>query len=119
MKVVILSLIFFILFSFNYDLGQFDSKLFNNDFACEGVADWLLYEIFINVMIISVGILGVSSVSKPFIKRVFIALILDGIINIFRYIVFGYFEPFWIPALCNSVPFSYILYSYFFYGRLD
>ena len=119
MKVVIFSLIFFILFSFNYDIGQFNATLFNNDFTLEGVSDWLAYEIVANILVISIGILGINYIQHKFIKRVFIAIIIDGLINIFRYIVFGYYEPFYVPALCNSIPFSYVLYSYFFYGRLD
>lgn len=119
MKVVICALIFFILFSFNYNLGQYDVKLFNNDLSCDGVTDWLTYEIVVNIMMVFIGSLGASNIQNKFKKRVFIALIIDSVINIIRYIVFGYYEPFYIPAICNSIPFSYVLYSYFIYGRLD
>lgn len=119
MRIVAIAGLFWALFSFNIELAPFNATLFSNDFMEEGVAAWLFYELTIYTFLILIGGVGAANCTKPFIKRVFRALVLDGVISIFRFIVFGYYEPSFIAPLCNALPLSYIIYSYFVYGKLD
>ena len=117
-KVVLFASIFYILFSFKLEIGLFGAKLFMNDFSKEGVSEWFIYEITLNLFLIFIALLGYSHPNK-FVRNVFIAIALDGVMTMFRFIIFGYYEPDYIVPITNAIPFSYIVYSYFIYGRLN
>lgn len=117
-KIVLFAAIFYTLFSFRLEIGLFNSKLFLNDFSREGVSEWFIYEITINLFLLFISILGCSHPVK-FVKNVFIAIGIDAVLTMFRFIIFGYYEPNYIAPITNAIPLSYIIYSYFIYGRLD
>lgn len=118
-SIILLTSLFYILFSFKLDLGTYNACLFMNDFSKEGVADWLFYEVCLNSFLILASVLGIKYITNEFIKSVFIAIGIDGVLTLFRFIIFGYYEPSYIAPITNAIPLSYILYSYFIYGRLD
>lgn len=88
-----------------------------NDFSIEGDADWLLSEIFENLFLIFIGCVGYRSKGNKFVNRFFLAVIIDGFLSIVRHSVFGFYEPFYMAAMCNALPLSYIIYSYIIYGN--
>lgn len=115
---IILLAIFYLLFSFDFNVGVFPGKtLFANDFGKEGVADWLAYEVITYSFLIYIGTLGYEHIEDAFVKRIFLAVVIDGIISISRFIIFGYYEPEFMRWACNAVPYSYVIYAYFAYNR--
>lgn len=117
MKVVIFAVIFYTLFSFNFKFEQSDLKLFNNDFSIQNVAEWLFFEFSLCMYFIFIALAYFSDIKKEFKDRLFKAVILEAIITITRYTIYGYYEPFYIPIISNSIPLAYIIYSYLIYGR--
>lgn len=117
-KIVLFACLFYTLFSFKLEIGTFPAKLFMNDFSKEGVSEWFVYEITLNLFLIFIACLGFSHPNK-FVRNVFIAIGIDGVMTMFRFIIFGYYEPSYIAPITNAIPFSYIVYSYFVYGRFD
>lgn len=119
-SIILLTTLFYILFSFKPEIGTYNARLFMNDFSKAGVADWLFYEVRVNLFLILISVLGAIYTPKKFIKNVFIAIGIDGVLTLFRFIVFGYHdEPSYVAPITNAIPLSYILYSYFIYGRVD
>ena len=115
---VILLGVFYILFSLQLDIGTFPGRtLFANDFGKDGVADWLVYEVVVYSFFIYIGTLGYDYIEDPFVKRIFLAVVIDGIISISRFIIFGYYEPEFMRWACNAVPYSYVIYAQFAYNR--
>ena len=119
MRLIIATFAFYLLFSFELDLPTINAVLFSNNFSEDGVLNWLVYSLVLYVFLICIGSLGVKYSSSKFIRKVFVALILDGVISIFRALIFGYDEPFFIAPICNAIPLAYVIYSYFIYGKLD
>lgn len=113
-SVLILSIIFFAAFSFHYEMPLIDFKIGENDLSKLDVGNWLLYEIMIGIFIIFIGLVGLDSKNK-FIRRFFAAIVVEGFVSIVRHCIFGYYEPFYMAAVANAIPMSYILYSYFVY----
>lgn len=119
MRLIIATFAFYLLFSFELDLPPINAVLFSNNLSEEGVFNWLVYSVVLYIFMICIGSLGFKYASKKFVRKVFVALILDGVISIFRALIFGYDEPFFIAPLCNAIPLAYVIYSYFIYGKLD
>ena len=119
LSVLILTSLFYVIFSFDLIIEPFNARLFANDFSEAGVADWLYFEIKINLFLICLGSCAVRFVNNEFIKRVFYAIIIDGAISLVRGLIFGYYEPDFIPPICNTIPLAIIFYSYFIYAKLD
>ena len=109
----------YLLFSIEFQIEPFNAVLFGNDFSQEGVADWFIYELGLNCLLIMIGILGCKNVTNKFVKGVFAAVIIDAVLTMFRFIIFGYYEPSYMAPITNAIPLSYIFYSYFIYGNMD
>lgn len=116
MRVVIFAVIFYTLFSFNFKFETSDLRLFDNDFSIQNVADWLFFEFSLCMYFIFIALAYFSNIPKEFKDRLFRAVILEAIITLFRYTIYGYYEPFYIPIISNSIPLAYIIYSYLIYG---
>jgi hypothetical protein len=110
-RVIIFSIMFYVLFSFKPQLEPFEGVLFANDFSKEGIFEWFYYSVISYCFVAFIGIVGFNRVEKTSDKLIFLALIVDGVINIFRYIVFGYYEPDYLIYLSNSIPLGIIIYS--------
>jgi hypothetical protein len=119
MRLIVATLAFYLLFSFEVEIEPIQDYLFLNNLSEDGVLNWLVYSIILNLFLISIGFFGFQSAGKKFHKKVFVALVVDGVISIFRALIFGYHEPMFIAPLSNSIPLAYILYSYFIYGKHD
>lgn len=109
----------YLLFSIEFQIQPFNAVLFGNDFSQEGVADWFVYELALNSLLIMIGVLGCKNVTNKFVKGVFVAVIIDATLTMFRFIIFGYYEPIYMAPITNAIPLSYIFYSYFIYGNMD
>ena len=114
----IIAILFYVLFSFKQQIEPFEGKLFANDFSQEGVFEWLIYSISCYLFLIFIGILGLRRVEKGHDKLIFAALIVDGIISIFSYIIFGFDSPYYLSKLTNSIPLGIIIYSQYIHGKL-
>lgn len=117
MKPVIFACIFYTLFSFNFKFEQTDLRLFGNDFSMQNVAEWLFFEFSLCMYFVFIALAYFSNINKEFKDRLFYAIILEAIITLVRYTIYGYFEPFYIPIISNAIPLAYIIYSYLIYGR--
>lgn len=117
MRVVLFACIFYTLFSFNFEFHVTDFKLFGNDFNCQNVAEWLFFEFSLCMYFVFIALAYFSNIPIEFKNRLFMAVILEAIITLFRYTIYGYFEPFYIPIISNALPLAYIIYSYLIYGR--
>lgn len=117
MRVVIFACIFYTLFSFNFEFELTDFKLFGNDFNCQNVAEWLFFEFSLCMYLVFIALAYFSDLNKAFKDRLFMAVILEAIITLVRYTIYGYFEPFYIPIISNSIPLAFIIYSYLIYGN--
>jgi hypothetical protein len=117
-KLTILAIVFYALFSFKQDIPTFEGNLFANDFSQEGIAEWLIYSCLCYSFLIFVGAFGLSKVDDSSDKILFMALIVDGVISIFSYIVFGFYSPEYLPVLSNSIPLGIIIYSQYIHGKL-
>jgi hypothetical protein len=116
-SILLISICFFAAFSFEYDLPLMNFTIGENDLKLEGVANWLFYEVCVNLFLIFIGCVGFRSKGNNFINRFFLAIIIDGFVSIVRHCVFGYYEPFYMAAVANAIPLSYIIYSYIIYGH--
>lgn len=117
-KLTIIAILFYVLFSFKQSIEPFEGKLFANDFSEEGIIEWLVYSVSCYLFLIFIGILGLRRVEKGPDKLIFAALIVDGIISIFSYIIFGFDAPYYLPKLTNSIPLGIIIYSQYIHGKL-
>ena len=117
MRVVIFACIFYTLFSFNFEFELTDFKLFGNDFNVQNVAEWLFFEFSLCMYLVFIALAYFSELNKAFKDRLFMAVILEAIITLVRYTIYGYFEPYYVPIICNIIPFLYIVHGYIIYGR--
>lgn len=116
-KVVLIAAIFYVLFSFKVPIEPFEGKLFANDFSQKDIAEWFVYSCVCYLFLIFIGIVGIRRVVKTEDKAIFLALICDGVISIFSYIVFGYYTPTYLSALTNSIPLGIIIYPHIYGGN--
>lgn len=116
-KVIIFSIIFYLLFAFRIELVPFQGVLFANDFSKPDVFEWLVHSCLCYLFLIFIGITAFNRVAKTSDKLIFVALIVDGVISIFAYVVFGYEQPENLKLIINSIPLGIILLSQL-YGRI-
>jgi len=117
-RLVIIAIIFYCLFSFKKEIAPFEGKLFANDFSQKDVAEWLVYSISCYLFLIFIGIIGLRRVGNEGDKLIFTALIIDGIISSFSYIIFGFDSTQHLSILTNSIPLGIIIYSQYIHGKL-
>jgi hypothetical protein len=117
-KLTLFAIIFYVLFSFKQDIPTFEGNLFANDFSEEGVAEWLIYSCLCYSFLIFIGAVGLSKVQSGSDKVLFMALIIDGVISIFSYVIFGFHSPQYLSVLINSIPLGIIIYSQYIHGKL-
>ena len=79
--------------------------------------EWLQFQIMLNAFLFAIGLFGYDCASKTLQKKVFVALMIDAIINMLRNLILGCEEPFFIAPLCNALPVGYLIYCYFIYGN--
>lgn len=116
-RILILATIFYCLFSFDFIIEPSNYKLFGNDFSKPFIADWFYYEIKVHIYILSIGLLGLIPNKSKFVERVVIAVCMDAVATLLQTIIFGYYVPDFIKPIVNAVPYSYVIYAYFVYGR--
>lgn len=104
-------MLFYTLFSFDLTLEPVNGWLFNNDLSDKDVIDWLFKEICLYSFITFIGCYGMVVSRTKQGKLVFMGILSDGIITMVRYIIFGYFEPSYIPVIGNIIPLSIIIYG--------
>jgi len=115
---IIFAIGFYLLFSFKQEIAPFEGKLFYNDFSVDGVAEWLVYSISCYLFLIFIGVIGFRRMTEGQDKLIFVALIVDGIISIFSYVVFGFYTPQYLSIFTNSIPLGIIIYSQYIHGKL-
>ena len=109
--ILILSVLFYTLFSLDPTLEPVNAWLFNNDLSDSDVINWLFKELCLYCFVTFIGCYGIhTSVTKQG-KLVFMGVVADGIISMVRFIIFGYFEPSYISVLANVIPLSIIIYA--------
>lgn len=113
-----MAIVFYVLFSFRQDIPTFNGVLFANDFSDDGVAEWLVYSILCYCFLIFISSIAFSKVEKNSDKILFGALILDGVMSIFNYIIFGYDSPIYLTIIINSIPLGVIIYSQYIHERI-
>ena len=116
-KLIIASLLFYLAFAFRIELKPFEGVLFANDFSEVDVFEWLVHSCLCYSFLIFIGVVAFNRVEKVEDKLIFVALIVDSIISIFSYIVFGYHQHNYLKLFTNSIPLGIIIYSQF-YGRI-
>lgn len=109
--------ILYVLMSFNFEFSFENSKLFLNDFSDKYIVSAFIYEIILSIYLMFFGAIYFLNINEEFKSRLYASLIIESFVFAVSYIIFGYYQPFYIKIISNSIPLSYIIYSYIAYGK--
>lgn len=117
--VLIAIVILYVLISIEFQIEFKGVKLFANDLSDKDVVAALFYEIALSIYLTIFGVIYFVNIPEEFKSRLFISLIMESLVFALTYIIFGHDEPLFIKIISNSIPLSYIIYSYIAYGRIQ
>lgn len=118
-KLLIFIVVLYVLLSLDFTLEFSGVKLFANDLTDKDVVNCLIYEIALSIYLTLFGAIYFINIPENFKSRLYVSLIIESFIFAVSYIIFGHDEPFYIKIISNSIPLSYIIYSYIAYGRIQ